>query len=170
MRAVSLEEILQNREERVKRQEKVARRTNAALISFTMCIPGGIKSGLRISIAFGSGVRAVLDTLRKNGLKIVELDWAGGNTGPECLIAVRCDPVKLKKLTWVIEENHPCGRLFDLDVLDNRLNPISRGDIGKPERFCLICRQAAHICARERHHSLGELQQAVETYLMKAMV
>ncbi len=168
--AVTLEEVLLNRERRAERQQTMARRTGAALLSFTMCIPGPVKTGPRIVAAFAMGLQSTLDALKEHRLEIVAIESLSENTGPEGLIAVNGDPLRLKELTWAIEENHPCGRLFDLDVLDRRLTPFSRRQIGKPERSCLICDQPAHECARARRHSPEELRKAVRKFLMKATV
>jgi holo-ACP synthase len=163
---VTLEEVLRSRERRFERQKEIIGRTNAALISFSMVIPGEIKNNSRITTVFALGLQAILELLSKNSFEINELESVGGNTGPECIIAVKCDPVILKKLSCEIEEDHKYGRLFDIDILDNRLKAISRQDIGKKERSCLICDEAAHLCARDRTHSLHELKQAVRKYLL----
>jgi holo-ACP synthase len=164
--AVTWEEVLQNREQRFARQKEIVKRTKATLISFSMVIPGEIKNNSRITTVFALGLQAILELLSQNSFEINELESIGGKTGPECMIAVKCDPVILKKLCCKIEEHHQYGRLFDIDILDNRLKAISRQDIGQKERSCLICDQAAHLCARDRTHSLHELKQAVRKYLL----
>jgi len=163
---VTLEEVLQNREQRFERQKRIVRRTNATLISFSMVIPGEIKNNSRITTVFALGLQAILELLSKNAFEINELESTGGNTGPECIIAVKCDPIMLKKLSCEIEENHKYGRLFDVDVLNKELKAISRQDIGRKERNCFVCNKAAHLCARDRTHSLYELEQAVQRYLL----
>lgn len=67
----------------------------------------------------------------------------------------------IKKLTVQIEETHPFGRLYDIDVYGMDGKGISRQELGLPVRKCLICDKDAKICGRSRSHSVEELQQKV---------
>ncbi|MEY8292793.1 citrate lyase holo-[acyl-carrier protein] synthase [Carnobacteriaceae bacterium 52-44] len=53
-----------------------------------------------------------------------------------------------------IEENHPLGRLFDLDVLmldqNNEVQGKSRTKLGLPVRRCFLCERPAKDCGRSR--------------------
>ena len=53
-----------------------------------------------------------------------------------------------------IEETHPLGRLFDIDVLDTTGTKLSR----KIYRKCFLCGCQAQECASSRKHSVSELQ------------
>ena len=72
--------------------------------------------------------------------------------------------VQIKKLlaTIDIEETHPLGRLFDMDVYDKTGNGISREQLGAPPRRCLLCGQGAKSCGRSRSHTIEELYARVE--------
>jgi holo-ACP synthase/triphosphoribosyl-dephospho-CoA synthase len=74
-------------------------------------------------------------------------------TGNEALWAVDAQASDLKEWMRVIEEEHPLGRLFDIDVLDERGAKLSR----EGHRQCLICGGDVHACARSRAHSADEL-------------
>ena len=71
----------------------------------------------------------------------------------------------LKKLMTEIEDGSRIGRLFDIDVIDVDLQPISRADIGMNDRKCLICGEPAHACSRSRKHSVAELLNEIERVL-----
>ncbi len=67
----------------------------------------------------------------------------------------------VKKITVDLEENHPLGRLFDIDVYDADGAAVSRQELGVPGRKCLICHEDAKACGRSRTHSVEELQRRV---------
>ena len=60
-----------------------------------------------------------------------------------------------------IEEAHPLGRLFDIDVLDSEGHKLSRPQY----RPCLICGNQAQLCARTRRHTVAEMQAKIEEML-----
>lgn len=84
-------------------------------------------------------------------------------TGDELLLAVDYPAKKIKDLTTDIEETHPVGRLFDLDVIDINGQKLSRPSFRK----CIICRCQAQECARTRKHSVNEMQAKIEEMLME---
>jgi holo-ACP synthase CitX len=67
-----------------------------------------------------------------------------------------------KRMACHIEEEHPLGRLFDLDVIDTTGTPVSRSAIGAEPRRCLLCQQEARFCMRNHTHSREELQARIE--------
>ncbi len=66
----------------------------------------------------------------------------------------------------LIEDNHPLGRLLDIDVYDAEYNQISRSDLGHKPRACLICDDIAHYCIRSNKHSLAEVQNVIREMLI----
>jgi len=83
-------------------------------------------------------------------------------TGPEALLVVDAGSRELKQATARLEEEHPLGRLWDLDVIDPLRGAISRKDLGMRSRRCLLCGEDARVCVRSRAHSLKELQSAIQ--------
>ena len=67
----------------------------------------------------------------------------------------------IKTLATEIEESHPLGRLFDMDVIGTDGMKLSRGTYRK----CIICGCQAQECARSRKHSVEELQAKIEELL-----
>ena len=62
-----------------------------------------------------------------------------------------------------IEETHPIGRLFDMDVIDTDGQKLSRPSYRK----CIICGCQAQECARTRNHTVEEMQAKIEEMLEK---
>jgi holo-ACP synthase len=170
-REVTLNEVLQAREERVARQREMIKAHSVPIVSYLVNMPGAWKcTPLSIKI-FNEGLIALMHTLGGEGLIPVQL-WVGClPTGPEALWAVPAAALTLKRMVVQIEEHHPLGRLFDMDVIDRDLNGVSRVQIGKSARKCLICSEDACVCGRSRKHSvdelIGKIQSIVEAYFQK---
>ncbi len=66
-------------------------------------------------------------------------------------------PIKLKKVALWVEENHPLGRIVDIDVLDTKGKILSRRELNLPFRRCFICDDYAHVCVRSQKHKLDDV-------------
>ena len=82
-------------------------------------------------------------------------------SGPEAIYSLDVDPQVLKLSAIDLEEQHPIGRLWDLDVIAPGGAGLSRRGLGKPPRTCLLCNRPAHECGRSRRHPLPELLKAI---------
>ena len=160
---VGIDEILDCREKRVAIQNKMIKKYNKPVISFTMNIPGPIKVNNKIKKAFDIGKNLILENLKENNIKVLEIQELNENTGNELFISVNSLAEKIKNMTVAIEESCELGRLFDIDVIDINFKKLSR----KSFRKCLICEEQAQECGRSRKHSVKELQDKVEEILSK---
>lgn len=150
----TLPEILDARERRMFRQQELLREVNdsCSLISFSMNIAGEIKSFPLCEAAFNEGLKELRTRISAD--KILHFEEHRANTGPEAFFLLAIPALEVKKLTASIEESHPVGRLFDMDVICPGGASISRSAIGLAPRTCLICGQNAKACARSRNHTL----------------
>ena len=160
---VEIDEILDCREKRVAIQNKMIKKYNKPVISFTMNIPGPIKINNEIKKAFDIGKNLILEKLKENNIEILEKKELNVNTGNELFISVNSSAEKIKNITVAIEESCELGRLFDIDVIDVNFKKLSR----KSFRKCLICEEQAQECGRSRKHSVKELQDKIEEILSK---
>lgn len=160
---VGIDEILNCREKRVVIQNEMIRKYKKPVISFTMNIPGPIKTNNEIKKAFDIGKNLILENLNKNNIEILEIQELNENTGNELFISVNSLAEKIKNITVSIEEASELGRLFDMDVIDINFEKLSR----KSFRKCLICEAQAQECGRSQKHSMEELQNKVEKILSK---
>jgi holo-ACP synthase/triphosphoribosyl-dephospho-CoA synthase len=87
-------------------------------------------------------------------------------------MAVAAEGIRVKGLGLYIEQTHPLGRLFDIDVIEGG-GKISRAGLGLEERKCLVCGGGAFACGRSRAHKAEELAGAVldtmENFLRKKL-
>ena len=149
---VGIEEVLMCRERRVSIQNEMIKKYNMPLISFTMNIPGPIKTNQQTKNAFDIGKKLILGKLKENNIEILEIQELDENTGNELFISVNSLAEKIKNITVTIEESSELGRLFDIDVIDINFEKLSR----KSFRKCLICEEQAQECGRSRKHSVEE--------------
>lgn len=158
---VILTDMLLCRERRAQIQDTFLSQYHCPVISFCMNIPGPVKTNEQIRAAFESGKTALLTRLEQTSAEIKNFLEIHEKTGDELLLAVDYPAQKIKDLTTEIEETHPVGRLFDLDVIDTDGQKLSRNTYRK----CIICGSQAQKCARTRKHSVEEMQTKIDDML-----
>lgn len=134
------------------------------LVSLTVVAPGPVKDSPLIRRVFAEADAEATHLVREvEGWPIWVREEVDEPTGPELLLAVDAEPGDLKRAMVRLEESHPWGRLFDLDVLDDAggLRIITRAMVGEPPRRCLVCEEPSVVCARSRAHALEDLSAAV---------
>ncbi|MBR2929886.1 MAG: citrate lyase holo-[Clostridia bacterium] len=141
----------------MKRQERMRLEYSRTVISFTMNIPGEIKSSAAIKRAFLDGLNELLARL---GEEPGEIDVrADDDTGPSAILSVAMDAEEAKKIALYVEERLPLGRLYDIDVIGKGGERLSRGE----PRGCIICGKKGKTCAASRTHPAKELWQKTLT-------
>lgn len=128
---------------------------DCCVVSFTMNVAGPVKSAPMLDRAFFTGAARIMDALAAEGMpaRLEKLELP--ITGAESLFTVRADAEAVKRVLVSIEETHPLGRLYDMDVIAGSGRKVGRST----PRKCLICDEAAAVCARSRRHSVAELQR-----------
>ena len=154
IREITLEEVLDQREERMYAIEKVkADYPNHSVISYQLNIPGPIKNDPELLYAFEAGLQQIKDA------ELI-VDWRENATGPEAILIYAKDADATKLDMIKVEEDFPLGRLFDLDVAG-----ADRKTLDFPPRKCLICDEPAHVCSRSRKHGLEEVLEKIYTII-----
>lgn len=164
-REVTLTEMLEAREARVRAQEGLRERYGAPVISFTLNIAGPVKNSPLIRRAFRWGQEQLRAGLRAGKLEVL---WQGENlapTGCEALYAVDGTAKEVKALCVSIEDGSPLGRLFDMDVLDSDGRKLDREEVGGGSRNCIVCGAPGKGCASRRVHKVEDLQAATRRIL-----
>lgn len=162
---VTLAEMLHCREVRAALQQSTLDRYHNTLISFCLNIPGPIKTNEELYALYSDGVLEINRALQMADIEVLARHETLAATGDEMLLCVNADAAFCKQLMQNIEETHPLGRLFDIDVLDSEGRKLSRPQY----RPCLICGQQAQLCARARRHTVAEMQAKIEQMLASWM-
>lgn len=167
---ISLEQMLNAREERVYHQQDLLARYHKPMISFTMNIAGPIKNSPLIQRGFQLGLRRLKEELAANHLTWLHFDEINAPTGCEAYFVLDASPLTLKKITADLEDGSPLGRLFDMDVLREDGEKVGREELQLSARRCLICDNSARVCGRSRTHSVSELQKKTTDILQKSLL
>lgn len=161
MMEVSLQDILSAREARVRRQQALLAEYRAPLLCFTMNIAGPVKTTPLIERGFYEGLELLDSRLPKEKLLFRESRVLP--TGCEGYYVISMPAGELKQLCAHMEEKHPLGRLFDMDVIDTDGAKLER----KTERGCMVCGAAGRVCAARRAHCVEQLQAVTSQMLMQ---
>lgn len=155
-------EILKSREDRAKKQMDILSLYPYSLISFTLNIPGIVKDSHTYRLIHKVGMEEITKSLEMRNSELKYIEKINKITGNEGYLSVDMDSSILKELMVDIENTHPLGRIFDIDVFDKDHTQMSRSDLGLESRRCLICNKDARVCMREKNHSYEELISRIE--------
>jgi holo-ACP synthase len=156
----NLQRILAVREERVSRQQELIREYGVPCVTLTLNIPGPDKNRPEYEVVCSAGLKQ-LQAVLSEAFTILFKESNSGFSGPEVMFAVRGDSFEIKKCCAAIEETHPLGRLFDIDVKGIDMRTIPRTEIGMQVRKCLLCPEAAFDCIVSRKHNLEDVLEAI---------
>ncbi len=156
---ITLDLLLASRDRRWQhKRELLEKHPDLSLVCLTVVMPGNVKrNDLSLAVA-RAAVQAVNDTF---GDKVAKLEQCDLETGFEAYILLHTPLREAKAAVCRIEETHPLGRLFDLDVIRRDGTPVTREEIGLEPRRCIICGNEARYCMRNHTHSTEELQQRI---------
>ncbi len=171
--AVSVEDMMRARDERVHAQNEMLAAAASfpaptALLSFGMNIPGAVKQTPLIRSGFLFGKERLTALLQREGHPILGTHELRRVSGDSWLCLIAAPPEAVKRLAVALEDSEPLARLFDIDVLNCEGQKLSREDFSLPPRRCLLCEEAAVVCARSRAHSVEALFSRCESLLREA--
>ena len=161
--SVSLEQLLVAREERAARQAAALAHFERPLVSLTAVVPGPVKDGALPRRVLAQALHALEASLRGRRWRVLSRRVLWRDTGPEALYVVETDAGPLKSATIELEDRHPWGRLWDLDVIAPGPRILSRKELGFAARSCLVCERPAAECGRSRRHPLPQLLKTMQT-------
>jgi len=154
MTEITIQDMMFCRENRADLQTSLLRQfPENPVLSFCMNIPGPVKTDEEIRTAFETGKKEILSVLSERNWGIERDYEIHEKTGDEWLASIRAEASLLKDAVSEIEENHPLGRIYDIDIIAPDGQKLSRLNF----RTCLLCGRQAQDCARSRRHSAEEL-------------
>ena len=170
---ITLDELLASRDARHAMQQKLmAEHSGKTLVCLTVVMPGSVKRNQQSLIVARAAVEAMRkaynisdDLLPETELLTNELKAEAGeclverdlNTCYEAYLITPLPLLEAKRVAVDIEDTHPLGRLFDIDVIDAQGIPVSRDRVGGQPRRCLVCDHEARYCMRMRWHTQEEI-------------
>lgn len=154
---ITLEQVLEARDHRAARQKAMLQEHGLPLVSLTVVMPGSEKRNDASLFIAQEAVKAI-----EAEFDVVAAEKEDLPTGYEARYSIPMKALELKRATVAIEETHPLGRLFDIDVIDANGEPISREQIGEEPRTCLVCGELSAACVRSRKHTVPEVLAVIE--------
>ena len=156
---ITLDQLLASRENRHEKQMALLSDHPAlTLVCLTVIMPGEVKRNYHSLIVANAAMTAVLECFKDTLVYVQASDLV---TGYEAYFLTSLNRQQAKLLTCKVEDEHPLGRLFDIDVINSDGAPISRQEVGQPPRRCLLCENEARYCMRNHSHTLEELQDCI---------
>ena len=152
---ITLHELLASRDARHAMQQKLlAEHSGKTLVCLTVVMPGSVKRNRQSLVVAHAAVAAMREAFRHGEECLTERDLP---TGYEAYLLTPIPPHTAKRKAADIEDTHPLGRLFDIDIILPDGTPLSRQDIGREPRRCLLCGNDARYCMRMRWHTQEEI-------------
>lgn len=146
--------LLQERENRASLQKQMCLEYPYPLVVIKANMPGEDKRSLIQTIVACEGYFA----LKECNLKHLHTSYS--IEGLIFYLSIDFPIEKLKRLCVDIEENHPLGRLMDIDVIHSQ-SQVSRKDLNLNPRLCFLCDEIAHICVRQQTHSEEDIENFI---------
>ena len=157
---ITLDQLLASREERAFFQKELLKsHPGKTLVCLTVIMPGKVKRNLQSLVVAQAAVTALVSAF---GGSMLRLELRDLPTGYEGYLVTQLSNGEAKREACRIEDTHPLGRLFDLDVIDADGVPVPRESIGQSPRKCLVCGNEARWCMRNRTHSMAELTAKID--------
>ena len=153
----TLQEILDGRELRSRQQQRLLSSYPYPLLVLTLNIAGPCKVFPLAQKTFEEGLSLINGELSRLQVPLVYFEQTVRPSGYEAYFSIDADAAQLKRQMILIEDNHPLGRLFDIDVISPAAGILSREMVGSIGRTCLLCENPVFLCSRNRTHSLDEI-------------
>lgn len=157
---ITLDQLLASREARSNYQrELLGRYPGKTLVCLTVIMPGKVKRNLQSIVVSQAALTALV---ARFGSDIIAMDARDLQTGFEAYLLTSLPNDEAKRAVCDIEDSHPLGRLFDMDVIAPDGTPLSRQSVGYAPRKCLLCGNEARFCMRNRTHTTAELLAKID--------
>lgn len=157
--------ILEARDRREVLRKRILKQYGMPLIQVSPVNPGPVKDTHRARRIQQEAEKQVSRILQNARIPILYETKVQEEAGPWALFVAEGPVRQIKMMLVELEETHPWGRLFDLDVIDPSGVPLSRRMLGYPERRCLVCGEPVSFCAPGSVHSLNVIHQAIDHLL-----
>lgn len=162
-----MDEILKAREDRYYRTLYFIEKYQLPVIVGKINYPGNNKNTSEALMAFQVLQQLLISRYKKHRV-FTELLF--GEDGGSILMVVDMTPLEAKKVALDLEEKHPLGRVFDIDVYKEDGTSVGREGIGLKSRRCFLCNEDARLCIRSKKHPLQEIIDSVNKLIYEYCV
>lgn len=154
---VTSEELRAARDRRVlEKWELLSAGDGSCLVEFSLNIAGAVKVFPFARAAFREELWELQEKLGRFSIKNTKI--CEEPTGDHAFFLLDSPEIPVKQFLVSIEESHPLGRLFNLDVCGLGGVSVKRQDLHLLPRTCLVCGGNANICQAKKRHSMELIQ------------
>ncbi len=153
-----IDKILLDREKRYDRILELIEEFNLPVLCGKINYPGINKNTMESKKAFRNLEDILSLQISHRSVFCEKLD---GYDGSSMLMVLKEEPLIAKNMAVLIEEKHPLGRIFDIDVYIKDGSSIGRENIDKKPRRCAVCEKNARICMKNKNHNIEELLEKI---------
>ena len=154
---VTSEELRAARDRRVlEKWELLSAGDGSCLVEFSLNIAGAVKVFPFARTAFREELRELQEKLGRFSIKNTKI--CEEPTGDHAFFLLDSPEIPVKQFLVSIEESHPLGRLFNLDVCGLGGVSVKRQDLHLLPRTCLVCGGDANTCQAQKRHSMELIQ------------
>ena len=125
-------------------QSEPGEQLSRTLVMFSLVIPGPIKNNRFLEVVFNCGYQAFSAALKTEDIRINSYREDRRPAGATAY--------------WMLNANA---------VFSGFEQKLSAAELGFPPRSCLICGNEAKLCARNRTHSVSDLQRTISSLIMQ---
>ena len=145
---ITLDALLQSRDNRQQLQQQLLQQhPDGTLVCLTVVMPGSVKRNLYSVVTAQAALTALLDRLGEHVQATRARDLV---TGYEAYLITDLPALEAKRVTCDIEDSHPLGRLFDIDVMSwvpTACPSAARRWVVSPDAACCANTSPAGACA-----------------------
>lgn len=162
------EALFMEREEREERERHLLMVHGGTLVTLRANYPGPDKRHPHTDL-----VVKILQKEVEKRLVVTKMDKHRGCEGLLYHFLTEEEGLKVKKAMVKLEEEHPLGRLVDVDVRTAQ-GMLHRGEVQAPLRRCYLCGERAMHCVRSEKHPVAKVKryflERLTRYLERAEV
>jgi|GEM_PF-2270932 len=158
----SLHDVFTSKQQRTERQHDLVQRHQLPILTLTLHMPIALAKKAYTKVIFQSAIDAIQHKIKQLNWEVETRQIVHLNIGSEALFVVDTPSANLlKKAMMQIEHEHKLGQLFNIDIINRHGKTVSRKSSNMAARQCMICQQAAHICASTNRHTIEEIENKI---------
>lgn len=163
---ISFDELLVFRENQHQQLVEFQRDNPGVVVDYHLNIPGQKKHFPLGKMVFQEGLARFFALMNTYKVPVFKFEVSSHTGGFRALFCLEGSEFQIKQYLIRLEEQDQLARLFDFDVFSSANALISRSDLGRIPRPCLICDESAVVCRRESYHSPHEIFREVEKIMI----
>lgn len=157
--SITLMNLLAARDNRAAKERELQRQyPSETLVVLTIVMPGSVKRNTDTAVIATAACEEITTAFNIRHSEQFDLD-----TGFEAYFICDNSPEICKKKACHIEDTHPLGRFFDIDIIAGNCTPLSRSQLNTAPRKCMLCDNDARVCMRLGTHSYEDILHHIHT-------